>query len=148
MRFKNATLELQFLEVHPMVRKAVLELDYWSAERQMPEVVVTQVFRTLRQQEDLYWPQFAAAGADEKTARRMARDKFSWHLCRCAVDIRNHHYSANQLREVMEHLSSGRNGHDWEILSHDMGHGNHLHIARRDQEWKLMHTPKEEPQNA
>lgn len=61
-----------------------------------------------------------------------AREKFSWHNVLCAVDIRNRVYSRGQRMAIMNHLRYGTNTTDWEVLEHDVGRGDHIHLARRD----------------
>ena len=88
-------------------------------------------------QEDIYWRGIAKSkGLPETEARAEARKKFSWHLARCAVDLRNRHYTPVQLQQVMEFLQRDRKHPLWEILNHDVGRGDHLHIGRRDYSWR------------
>jgi hypothetical protein len=116
MRFVTPQLEAEFEHLHKDVRELLLDLDAWSARENIPGVVVTHVFRTPEKQHAIY--------GGLKT--------FSWHMCWCAADIRNRHYTPEQLRRVMEHIEQERNDSRWEILQHDVGAGNHIHIGRRD----------------
>lgn len=61
-----------------------------------------------------------------------AEEKFSWHVVLCAVDIRNRCYSRVQRKEIMAFLRHGTNPTDWEILEHDVGRGDHIHVGVRD----------------
>ena len=70
-----------------------------------------------------------------------ARARFSWHVALCAVDIRNRCYSRAQRREIMNHLRFGTNTTDWEILEHDVGRGDHIHLGVRDAERKKAARP-------
>ncbi len=138
MRFKRAGLEDEFAELHPEVKRVVSDLDVWCVERGLPEVVISHALRTPSMQEDIYWRKVLKERPHltEPEARKAARSKFSWHLVACAVDIRNTHYSADQLLRITDWLKQARPGKDWEILSHDVGHGNHLHIGCKDEEWR------------
>lgn len=68
-----------------------------------------------------------------------ARAKFSWHIALCAVDIRNRAYSRTQRVAIMNHLRFGTNTTDWEILEHDVGRGDHVHLALRVPERRKAH---------
>lgn len=137
MKFKTPALEAEFSRLHPDVIAAVKALDDFSHANRLPELVVTHAIRTPQQQEDIYWRGIAKnTGLPEAEARAAARKKFSWHLCRCAVDLRNRHYTAAQLAQVMEFLRDGRERPHWEVISHDVGRGQHLHIGRRDEAWR------------
>lgn len=137
MRFKTPSLAQEFARLHPDVIAAVKALDDFSHANRLPELVVTHAIRTPAQQEAIYWRSIAKAkGLSEAEARAEARRKFSWHLCRCAVDLRNNHYTAVQLAQVMDFLKRGREAPLWEVISHDVGRGNHLHLGRRDFSWR------------
>lgn len=118
MKFKFAHLRDEFPNLHPETWRAAMALDHWSIERKFPEVVVTCVDRSLADQKEIY-----------------GDHRFSWHLVRCAVDIRNSHYSIDQLGRVLEFLKDGRD-EGWEILNHDVGKGSHIHVGFRDPEWR------------
>lgn len=153
MKFKTAALQVEFDGLHPEVRRGVSDLDKWSVANGIPEVVVTHVFRTKAFQEETYWPAIAKrlaaenpkrpVGEIEAEARAEARKKFSWHLVHCAIDIRNRHYSPDQRRRVMGFLQRGRAAPIWEVLEHDVGRGDHIHLGIRDFSWRSLHTPKE-----
>lgn len=133
MKFLTPKLEAEFAQLHPDVRFSIIDLDDWSAASGLPEVVITHVNRTEEQQEAIYWKQIQKAeGLREKEAREKARKKFSWHRVRCAVDLRNKHYTKQQRGQVVLRLMQGRTKGPWEILEHDVGRGDHIHVGRRD----------------
>ena len=137
MKFKTPALSDEFSRLHPDVIAAVKALDDFSHANRLPELVVTHAIRTPAQQEDIYWRGIAKnTGLPESEARAQARKKFSWHLAKCAVDLRNNHYTAVQLQQALEFLKRGREHPLWEVISHDVGRGNHLHIGRRDFAWQ------------
>lgn len=136
MKFKTPALADEFARLHPDVIAAVRALDDFSHENRLPELVVTHAIRTPEMQEAIYWRGLAKSkGLSEADARAEARKKFSWHLARCAVDLRNNHYTAVQRRQVMEFLKQGREKPHWEVIEHDVGRGDHIHLGRRDFDW-------------
>jgi hypothetical protein len=139
MKFKYPHLQTQLYAVHQDVRDALNKLDGFCLRKQFPEVVVTHVLRTDDEQEALYWKAILKKeGCTEVEARLRAREKFSWHKVGCAVDIRNSEYSKSQLEEVMAYLRAGRAIPLWELLSHDVGNGAHVHIGRKDFTWRSL----------
>jgi hypothetical protein len=143
VKFKTAALEFEFDGVHPGVAATLHALDEYSEAMGLPEVVVTDVLRTPAQQEAIYWRALQKAGnLTEEEARSAARKKFSWHLVAAAVDLRNTHYSRAQLEEAVAFLKKGRSAPMWEVLSHDVGQGHHLHVGRKDFSWRLAFQQK------
>ena len=116
MRFKSASLESQFrLRLHPAVRAIARELDAYLEARGWHEVVVTHALRTEAQMAKIYGEGWRRKG------------KWSWHLVGRAVDIRNRHWTPRQRRDIMAFLRYG--WPDAEVIMHDIGRGDHLHIA-------------------
>jgi hypothetical protein len=78
-----------------------------------------------------------------------AKNRFTWHHCACAADLRTRHYGPGQLKRVrawvMEKTAppSDVRPQDrlWEVLFHDVT-APHLHIARRDAAWRNLHVLK------
>jgi|GEM_PF-5620059 len=165
MQFAKPALELEFSGLHPETKQLVLDLDAWGLTAGLPEVVVTCVLRTKDEQEKIYSPfarnalrkqmedltlnstettallavreHMTKDGISERAAvARWARSRFSWHLVACAVDLRNRHYTAEQRKQVMAWLRTNRGQPQWEILEHDVGRGDHIHIGRRDPSWR------------
>lgn len=140
IQFKTARCEKEFLLLHPRVRTLVAELDSFSAQQKFPNVVVTHVHRTPVEQKAIY---------------KGAKD-FSWHMVYCACDLRNNHYSPAQLDRVVEFLRTQTQDEaqslsrlrkllgrivrppkpTWEILAHDVGRGEHIHVGLRDTNWR------------
>lgn len=159
MKFKDASLDLEFHgALMPEVRTAIIDLDDWSHDNGLPEVVVTHVLRTDDDSEAIYAKHAAAllgklktghplSDSDRKLAstldamtpedvRAWARSRFSWHKVAAAVDLRNKQYTREQLSNVMRFLREGRTIGPWEILSHDVSNGAHIHVGRRDPKWR------------
>ncbi len=142
MRHKTPELELEFSGLHPLIRDLILDLDAYSRANGLPEVVITECLRTPEDQERLYWKQLKRdLNISEDAARRQAKQKFSWHLCAAAIDIRTSHYTPRQYETVKAHLQlamakvSKRPGF-WEFLPDKHGTGAHCHIARKDAKFR------------
>ncbi len=129
MKFKETYLRDEFKDLlHNDVRIVVEALDVWSRENGIPEVVVTEVHRTIPQQQAIYTrhadqliyrlkigdPDLDGQELDlakelmdlsRDAVMAWARRRFSWHLCNCAVDIRSRNYSKDQLGAVMSFLA-------------------------------------------
>ena len=144
MNFKKPSLEAEFAELHPDASRLVHKLDDWSFEQKLPPVVVTHVKRTVDDQERIYTPVLMKnTGMPEKKCRELARQRFSWHLVLCAVDLRNIHYTDEERLRVMGFLRSnlGPMAERFELLEHDVGRGDHIHIGIKDQDWRRLHRP-------
>lgn len=156
MNFKAPALELEFREgLDEPVRFTVQALDFWSRENGIPEVTVTQVLRSPKEQERIYTQHAERliqklnqgermrpadrtlatelAGLSRADVMAWARRRFSWHMVGQAVDIRSRHYSERQTEQVMEFLMKRCQAPEWELLKHDVT-GPHIHIGRKD--WK------------
>lgn len=70
-----------------------------------------------------------------------AQARFSWHTVLCAYDLRTRHYSAAQLPLVVAWFQERCKRPDWEFLVHDV-HGPHIHVGRRDFEWRTKFGTK------
>jgi hypothetical protein len=136
MFFKFANLEMEYLaSLHPKVKAKLEGLDKWLKDKGYPELVVTHVLRSPDFQENTYWKRIKSQSSGKLSdveAKAKARAKFSWHLVGCAADLRNSTYTAIQLRTIMAKLKENTNLSEYEILSHDVGRGEHLHIGYRD----------------
>ena len=120
MKFKTPALELEFREaLHPDVREALEELDAWSAEQAIPGVVLTCISRNA-----------------ESNAKANGKER-SWHLVNAAADLRTWHYTPAQRAAVLGWLQSECPREGWELLLHDAGTGSHIHLARKDMQWRL-----------
>lgn len=163
--FKNARCEREFKLVHPKPREAVLDLATWCKAEGLPEVVVTHVFRLRSEQRAIYTPvarrlleletsgrilspmqrrdiaAIKALGTSDAALAEWAENRPSDHLWRCAVDLRNRHLTPAQLVRVMHRLRTGRLlAPGWQILSHDVGAGEHIHCGFRDAEWRARYS--------
>lgn len=137
MDFKYAYLKKQYALLHPKVQGVVQELDLWLTRENLPVMILTHIYRTPQEQELFYWKQVSEdLNCAEEIARETARNKFSWHRCYCAVDIRNSNFSAVDKTRIFKQLKTGRGDSRWEILNHDIGQGEHFHVGYKDFDWR------------
>jgi len=159
VKFASPAIEKGFREaLHPDVRAALADADAFCKAQGWPELYLTHLRRTDDDQERIYLPVAkrliaqlqagakmkdhdrvlaqALAAMDEAGLRAWARGKFSWHKCLCAVDVRNRVFSRQQRKLLMERLRKGRPAVMWELLEHDVGHGDHIHVGKRDFAWR------------
>jgi hypothetical protein len=119
VKFARPELEAEFRdELHPDVRLAIEELDEWCLENAIPQVVVVGLSREPAKN--------AAVGGSPN----------SWHLFGCAADLRNNHLRPEQRKAVFRWLQERCPRPGWECLDHDVGNGQHFHIARKDLSWR------------
>lgn len=119
MRYLDAALAREFDEqLHPEVCVVVVELDEWSEENGIPQVVVTCIVRTPARN--------AAVNGAPK----------SWHLVAAAIDLRSKHYTPTQKAAVLAWLKRRCPTADWECFEHNAGTGWHIHLARKDLSWR------------
>lgn len=100
-----------FEGLHPAIRAVAVELEHYVGG----DLMITGTIRTAAKMAEIY-------GANWK-----ARGKFSWHLVGRAVDIRNRDWSPERRVLITAWLKA--NWPDAEILMHDIGRGDHLHLA-------------------
>lgn len=157
MKFARPAIEAQYAALHPEVRAKLEDADAFVQGQGWEEVYVTCVKRTDDDQERIYLPYAERLVADlamgiisakekalAKTLAEMtpeqrkgwARAKFSWHLVDCAADIRNRCYTAAQRKSLMERLRKGTSTTTHEVIEHDVGRGNHIHVGRKDFGWR------------
>lgn len=133
MLFKYSYLAPEYALLHRKVTEAADALDAFLRAEGLPDMMVTHVFRTAGQQEDFYWKQYINDfHGVEAEARKLARNKFSWHRVYCAMDIRNNCYDRQAKERIFKFLKKGRESSQWEILLHDIGRGDHFHVGYRD----------------
>jgi hypothetical protein len=167
VQFKAPALEAELAQTHPEVQALVLDLAAWSGDEGLPAPCVTHVLRSRRWQRDTYTPYAHALlkrfRAREKLKPMELRDAqalatldaagiIAWaenrpsdHFWRCAVDLRNRDYTPAQLVRVMERIRTGRRTSRWQILSHDVGRGGHIHVGYRDPDWVRRFREPEQP---
>lgn len=115
MKYRSDRVRQEFvLDLHPMTRGVVLELDTWSQRAKIPEPYVVDVTRSPAEN--------AAAGGSAT----------SWHLLACAVDLRVTHYSEPEHAAVVAWLVGRCFGSTWELITKVHGTGPHVHLAYRD----------------
>lgn len=138
MLYKTTAIASQFRALHPDVRSLLYVLDAQLEFWKLPPLTVTDAVRTEDDQERLYLAHYLAKGFLEDEAKRMARKKFSWHLARCAADFRSSGkpYIDEELDQISLWLHEKCPGSEWELLLHDVGHGKHFHVAKRDFLWR------------
>jgi hypothetical protein len=74
-------------------------------------------------------------GLPEAELVTRAMGRFSWHLVRCAADLRSRHYSPAQLAQVRRWFEERCQRPLYEFLVHDVT-APHLHVGRRDFAWR------------
>ena len=115
MNFAHPHLEEEWSRLHPAVRAIAHELNEYLGEEGMELGTITHAIRSEASMAAIY-------GLDWKK-----KGRFSWHLVKRAVDIRNRDWSEDELERVVAWLK--KNWPGAEVISHDIGHGNHLHLA-------------------
>lgn len=150
--------------VQPDLRQLLYDVDWFCASQKMPGVVVTQLVRTVDEQIAIYVPfwrglamrfdggehmtpslaKLAIEVADkpEDYLRAKAINQFTWHLVRCAADIRIRHWTKDQLKQVVSFVSEkAKDSRLWEFLVHDVS-GPHMHIGIRDFSFRSRFDPR------
>lgn len=137
MKFSHPNLRDELKRAHPELRAALAELDSWSKANSLPEIVLTDVARTVKDQIRLYKKSFKDKGYTEAQAASLASKKFSWHLKLTAADIRTNIYSPKQLEKVIAHVNALYAGKSrYELITKLHGTGPHIHLAIRDHSYK------------
>jgi hypothetical protein len=160
VKFARPEYEGQLLECHPQLRDVLAAFEVWSYRESLPEPVITDCWRTRDELQSIYVARYTKlihalkAGqrlspgdrdlavqmsecTGEEIAKR-ARGRFSWHLVRCAVDIRSRHYDLPQLLRVQKWFETRCEQPLWEYLTHDVS-GPHIHLGRRDFSWRTQY---------
>ena len=154
MIYATPAMAEEFKQLPEALQAKLLAADSWLKGQGWPELFLTCVGRTDDDSERIYTPVADKLVRDlglknlktdrEKVLAGILRDmnalqrkawaraKFSWHRCLCAVDIRNRVYSREQRRALMNHLRFGTDAATWEILEHDVGRGDQIHLAFKD----------------
>lgn len=147
MLYKTTAIASQFRGSHPALKTLFFvldaQLDFWK----LPPLTVTDAHRTREEQRTLYTPHYLAKGFSLANAQRMAENKFSWHLAKCALDFRSsgQPYSDDEEDKISLWLDDkckappAEPGEPepltWELLLHNLGYGRHFHVAVRDWDW-------------
>ena len=149
-KFPNLKAEFE-TQLDERVRDVVRELDRHCVQQGYPNLTLTEVFRTPEQSQAYYFKHQQTLKArykagrmlsqtdtliaklDDASAKKWARAKFSYHRANCAVDIRNSVYSPRQMIELMRFLETKCPLPLWEVLSHDVSNGAHIHCGIRSQ---------------
>ena len=135
MHFKSPSVGAQYMALHPELRRALSELDLQVRDWGLEEICLTQAIRTPGEQEEIYWPRYIGPSVTEEEARAKARRKLSWHLFGTAADIRSKTYTAQERKKIAAWLKERCPRPEWEFIEHNIGHGDHFHLGRRDWLW-------------
>lgn len=84
------------------------------------------------------------AGLTHGQLEEKARTLFTWHWCKCAADLRSRHYTPAEKKKVRAWFEARCPRPLWEFLIHDVT-APHIHVARRDFEWRRRLTVKPLP---
>lgn len=117
MQFKTPDIEREWTEalLHPELRAALVALDKFCMDNVLPEPVVTDLLRP-------------------------EGEKFSWHPFGAGADVRVHLYDEQQAALVLAYLEHIARRPRFEVLRHDSGQGDHIHIGVRDHQWRQQVT--------
>jgi hypothetical protein len=170
MKFLGDNMAEQLADSHPELSALLRDFETWSHKQGLPEPVVVELWRSAKEQGDLYvgiWRQQAKQALaskappraaklraleihrmSDKELRGLAEQKFSWHVCRCAVDLRTRHYTREQMLEVVKWFQERCPKPMWELVTEKHGTGAHIHCGRRDFSWRKKFTQTPEVPNA
>jgi hypothetical protein len=132
MRYARPEQETELQRItHPELYALMVEFEKWSRENDLPEPKINGLGRTLS------W--YAKNG--------LKPNPHSWHLFDCAIDLDNTIYSLTQLAQVEMWLKARCQMPKYELIFKLHGTGPHIHIGRRDFNWKSTGTrkPAEKP---
>lgn len=147
MKYKSERIEAEYKTLHPKLREMLVHLETYTRARGYPEPVITHALRTRKEQIHIYWKaelKKATSPITDAEAKIAAGNRFTWHFHRCAVDLRDYIYTPAQARDVVNWLRANCPASTWEILYHDVGRGNHLHIGIRDRAFAKLNPVVEE----
>jgi len=114
--FKLPELVWEFdVQLHPAARGTVTELARMMERQWHLPLTVTAVCRSPAEMASIY-------GRDWRE-----RGRWSWHLVNRAVDLRNRDWTDPQKADIELWLQ--RTFPDAEIIMHNIGRGDHLHVA-------------------
>jgi len=165
MRYVKIELAAQLVASHPALLDALRELENWSRSNNIPEPTITELWRTPRQQGDIYmqiWgdilrrmkkggpvtdeeleqvKEYGLENLNDDELRDRAEHKTTWHFYRCAADLRTFEYSKKQVSAVRNWLRTRCPKPIWERITEKHGTGDHIHIAIRAFEWRRKYNP-------
>lgn len=136
MLYKQASLQAELRDSHPDLRKVLGELEEQLRAWGLGEFTITDCWRTPAQLFAMYVAKFVAEGASKATAEKRARARRSRHCWRCAVDFRNHAWTADERQMVEAWLRKRCPREEWEVLFHSVAGGLHFHLAKKDEVWR------------
>jgi hypothetical protein len=95
-------------------------------------------YRALTASETALASDLAPMTGAQLEARALA--KFTWHMARTAADVRTNHYRQTEMKRVRLWFIERCPRPEWELVFHDTA-GPHVHVARRDREWRAKYAP-------
>jgi hypothetical protein len=162
VKFKYPGMAAELSRAHPELRSLLLEFDAWSQREGLPEPVLTELLRSQKNQTAYYvkhWGELVTKLQDGKwlssrdralavemslksveDMERAASERFTWQYVLCAADLRTHHYSTRELVMAKSFFRERATLPRWSFLEHDIT-ANHLHVERRDMEWRQLFRP-------
>lgn len=133
MLFKTPEMSAQYGALHPEIRRLVADIDLKASDLGFAPFTMTEGFRTRREQTRIYTDIYLSEKYTPDEALARAEKQFSWHLCGCAIDFRNHALSTKQRAQVFAWLDERcRPPELWEVKQHNVGAGLHFHVGWRD----------------
>ncbi len=118
MHFKTTQVSIELRAAHPEVRAAANNLDAHLKHLGWGDLVVTDVIRT----PDFY--------PDER---------WSWHFCGCAFDIRTKGYSTEMIERIIGWLEGWAHHSEFKVdvvNEQKAVRGPHIHVEVEDHEWR------------
>jgi hypothetical protein len=163
-------MDWEYRFLHPELIEITTDFDKYSEDNGFPPLVFTDMVRDEETNVVIYvahWKRIvmqlktnpkSLSTTDLDKAKELrfhsdaqlvalAKKRFTWHWCRCAVDMRSRHYSPAERLKAIDFfkIRCGPNilnpdgSRRWEFLVHDV-HGPHFHLARRDPVWRQKFT--------
>lgn len=169
INFASTILKAQFEGVHPELQQLVKNFAEQSEQSNWPTPVITCAWRDKSGMRAIYYPYAVNIIEKRKRGETLTDSenrvilvlydiadkyyhsnistavshwvdsKFSWHMVRCAVDLRNKHYTKEQMEAVNNWFKANVGAPLFEYLMHDVGRGDHIHVAIKDKKWRKIH---------
>ncbi len=170
--FKTLPIQQYFSGVlaHPEVRTAAEEFGVWSARKNLPRPLVSDLQRTKAELTAIYLSRYQSlraratvgnlsglSGDDRELALKLrgksdsalqaeAEARQSWHLYGCAIDFSGNRYATEADFKLARTFFERFRLPDWECITHTVaGARPHFHIARRDWTWRKNFNSKSKP---
>ena len=120
MEFKHLRLIAEFDRVKKRLQIIVYALDAYVKHRYKKEIMVTSIFRTQEEQDEIYGH---LAGYKESPWK-------SVHQYWRGVDVRLSNFSKEEIKDILMFLNKSfeYTGRYETAIKHDIGYGSHIHI--------------------